>query len=87
MINGDSKCVFVAANAAEAAVVVNWLEHEGVPAQVMNRMTLGGLDGPLKKSLVGVAVVLPPPFLPQFQGWQYNCHPNDLAWTTSSTGC
>ena len=45
MINRDSKCVFVAANAAEAAVVANWLEHEGVPAQVMDRMTLGGLDG------------------------------------------
>jgi hypothetical protein len=45
MINRDPKCVFVAANAAEASVVANWLEHEGVPAQVMDTMTLGGLDG------------------------------------------
>jgi hypothetical protein len=45
MIHRDSKCVFVAATAAEAAVVANWLEHEGVPAQVMDTMTLGGLDG------------------------------------------
>jgi hypothetical protein len=30
---------------AEAAVVVNWLEHHDLPAQVMDTMTLGGLDG------------------------------------------
>jgi hypothetical protein len=45
MINRDPKCVFVAANSAEAAVGANRLEHEGVPAQVMDRMSLGGLDG------------------------------------------
>jgi hypothetical protein len=45
MINRDSKCVFVAATAAEAAVVANWLEHEGVPARVMDTMTLSALDG------------------------------------------
>jgi len=45
MIHRDPKCVFVAADAAEAAVVVNWLEQQGVPAQVMDTMTLGGLDG------------------------------------------
>jgi hypothetical protein len=45
MINRDSKCIFVAADMAEATVVANWLEHQGVPAQVMDTMTLGGLDG------------------------------------------
>jgi hypothetical protein len=45
MINRDPRCVFVAGSAAEAAVVANWLEHEGVTAQVMDTMTLGGLDG------------------------------------------
>jgi hypothetical protein len=45
MINRDPKCIFVAADVAEATVVANWLEHEGVPAQVMDTMTLGGLDG------------------------------------------
>jgi hypothetical protein len=27
---------------------------------------------------VGVAVVLPPSILRQFQGGQYNCHPNEI---------
>jgi len=45
MISRDARCVFVASDAAQAAVVVNWLEHQNVPAQVMDTMTLGGLDG------------------------------------------
>ncbi len=45
MISRDPSCVFVAADAAQAAVVANWLEHQGVPAQVMDTMTLGGLEG------------------------------------------
>ena len=32
-----------------------------------------------RKGCVGVAVVLPPPNLRRSQGWQYNCHPNDVA--------
>jgi hypothetical protein len=45
MIFRDPKCVFVANNATHASVVVNWLEHQGVAAQVMDRMTFGGLEG------------------------------------------
>jgi hypothetical protein len=45
MISRDPSCVYVAANAAEAAVVANWLEHQDVPARVMETMTHGGLEG------------------------------------------
>jgi hypothetical protein len=45
MISRDPKCVFVASDAAQAAVVANWLEHQSIPARVMDTMTLGGLDG------------------------------------------
>jgi hypothetical protein len=45
MISRDARCVFVAPNVAEATVVVNWLEHEGIAAQVMDSMTHGGLEG------------------------------------------
>lgn len=41
----DPKCVFVADDVAHATVVANWLEHQGIPARVMDSMTLGGLDG------------------------------------------
>ena len=33
-------------------------------------------SSPLKKSSVGVAVVLPPLKIPRNRGWQCNCHPN-----------
>jgi hypothetical protein len=56
MINRDPKCVFVAANAAEAAVVANWLEHQGVPAQVMDTMTLDGLTAWAGVSARGIEV-------------------------------
>ena len=39
----------------------------------------------MKKSQVGVAVVLPPLKSRQKQGWQYNCHPNNLF--TAGGGC
>jgi len=45
MIPRDPKCVFVAADAGQASVVADWLEHQGVPARVMDTMTLGGLEG------------------------------------------
>lgn len=45
MISRAPRCVFVANDAAQAAVVVNWLEHEDVPAQVMDTLTHGGLEG------------------------------------------
>ena len=48
---------------------------------------MANASSPLKKSYVGVAVVLPPPESPPKQGWRYNCHPNNLAWTTFPTGC
>ena len=34
--------------------------------------------GGQKNDDVGVAVVLPPLYWRQFQGWQYNCHPNGI---------
>jgi hypothetical protein len=45
MIARDPKCVFVADDVARATVVANWLESQGIPARVMDLMTLGGLDG------------------------------------------
>ena len=45
MINRDPKCVFVAPDVGVATVLANWLEHEGIRAQVMDTMTHGGLDG------------------------------------------
>src|SRR5512139_1456500 len=45
MISRDPQCVFVADDVARATVVANWLETQGIPARVMDSMTLGGLDG------------------------------------------
>lgn len=45
MISRDPKCAFVAEHVAHATVVANWLESQGIPAKVMDVMTLGGLDG------------------------------------------
>lgn len=53
MISRDPRCVFVADDAAKASVVANWLELQGVSAQVMDSMTLGGLEG--LTSLTGVS--------------------------------
>jgi Putative prokaryotic signal transducing protein len=55
MIYRDPKCVFVGNNFAEAEAVVVRLGHEGIPAQVMNSATLGGLDGLTHWSATGVA--------------------------------
>lgn len=41
----DPKCVFIADTIGLAEVVVVWLGEHGIPAQVMNLMTLGGLEG------------------------------------------
>jgi hypothetical protein len=70
--------------------------HHGIPSPDLpqtRRKTYGKLydsyclTGPLKKSNVGVAVVLPPQESRQTQGWQCNCRPNHLLWMTFSTGC
>jgi hypothetical protein len=45
MLNRDPKCVFVASDVGQATVLANWLQHEGIRAQVMDTMTHGGLDG------------------------------------------
>jgi ribosomal protein S27E len=45
MINRDPRCVFVADSLGLAEVVALWLTHQEVPAQVMDRNTLGGLEG------------------------------------------
>lgn len=45
LINRDRRCVFVANNMAAAVVTATWLTEKGLPAQVMDQMTLGGLEG------------------------------------------
>jgi DNA-directed RNA polymerase subunit RPC12/RpoP len=45
MTSRDRRCVFVADDMAHATVVANWLETQGIPARVMDTMTLGGLEG------------------------------------------
>jgi hypothetical protein len=57
----DQKCVYVADNIALAHTVVGWLGEQGIAAEVMNEMTLGGFEGltawlPGKLSLRGVEV-------------------------------
>ena len=44
MLNQDPRCVFVAADMAGAAVMANWLTNHGIPAKVMDTMTLGGAE-------------------------------------------
>jgi hypothetical protein len=55
MINRDEHCVYVADSPGVAEVIVIWLGEQGVPAQVMNTATLGGLDGLTPWSSTGVA--------------------------------
>jgi hypothetical protein len=55
VIPRDPKCVFVASSLGLAEVVVVWLGEQGVAAQVMNPLTLGGLDGLTPWSPSGVA--------------------------------
>jgi hypothetical protein len=45
MIYRDPRCVFVADSLGLAEVIVVWLADHGIPAEVMNPTTLGGLDG------------------------------------------
>ena len=45
MIHRDPRCVFVANSMAVAVVTATWLTENGIPAQVMDLMTLGGLEG------------------------------------------
>jgi len=45
MVYRDPKCVYVTDSPGVADVLVNFLEHEGIPAKVMDRTTLGGLLG------------------------------------------
>ena len=45
MINRDPRCVFVANTMAHAVVTANWLNEQGIAAEVMDLMTLGGLEG------------------------------------------
>ena len=45
MINRDPRCVYVAHSVGEADITANWLKDRGIAAQVMDRSTLGGLEG------------------------------------------
>src|SRR5262249_4265530 len=45
MTNRARRCVFVAESLGLAEVVALWLTDQGIPAQVMDTATLGGLDG------------------------------------------
>jgi hypothetical protein len=66
MLYRDPKCVFVADNFGQADIVANWLDEHGIPAQVMNQATLGGLVSPLLTPAVGVEVwVVDPAHAPE----------------------
>jgi hypothetical protein len=52
----DPKCVFVASHFGQANIVASWLRGHGIPAEVMNRETTGGLGYPLAAGLAGVEV-------------------------------
>jgi hypothetical protein len=52
----DPKCVFVAGHIGQADIVAGWLEGHGIPAEVMNRETMGGLGYPLSAATAGVEV-------------------------------
>lgn len=61
MYDRDPKCVFVADTLAESHSVVAFLGANGIDAQVMNELTLGGFEGltawlPGKASLRGLEV-------------------------------
>lgn len=45
MLNRDPRCVFVANTMAAAVVTAAWLTEQGIAAEVMDLMTLGGLEG------------------------------------------
>jgi hypothetical protein len=45
MIHRDPRCVFVADSMAIAVVTATWLTDNGIPARVMDLMTLGGFEG------------------------------------------
>lgn len=55
MRSRDPKCVFVTDRLSVADVVVNSLSHQGITAEVMNRLTLGGLLGLTIWSSTGVS--------------------------------
>jgi hypothetical protein len=54
-MNRDERCVYVADSLGSAEVIVVWLGDQGVPAQVMNGATQGGLVGLTPLSTSGVA--------------------------------
>ncbi|HEX4589596.1 MAG TPA: DUF2007 domain-containing protein, partial [Gemmataceae bacterium] len=61
MIYRDPKCVHADNNLAKARLIAGWLESQGIPADVMDEMTLGGFEGlvsilPSKLSIRGVEV-------------------------------
>ena len=55
MINRDPRCIYVANSVGDADIVANWLAGNGVAAKVMDRSTLGGLDGLTPWSALGIA--------------------------------
>jgi hypothetical protein len=52
----DPRCVFVAGNFGQADVVAAWLQGHGIPAEVMNRETMGGFVSPVLMGVTGVEV-------------------------------
>jgi len=54
LINRDPRCIYVANSVGDADIVANWLTENGVAAEVMDRSTLGGLDGLTPWSPLGV---------------------------------
>src|SRR5262245_24856773 len=55
MLYRDPRCVHVANSLAEAELVAVFLEDRGIATEVMNPMTLGGLDGLTVWSRTGVS--------------------------------
>jgi hypothetical protein len=54
MIFRSPKCVFVSDSFALAEVIVLWLAEQGIAADVMNKATLGDLDGLTWLSRTGI---------------------------------
>jgi hypothetical protein len=54
LINRDPRCVYVADSVGEADISANWLKDRGIAAQVMDRSTLGGLEGLTPWSALGI---------------------------------
>ena len=56
MFYRDPKCVYVGNDFGQANVVAGWLQGQGIPAEVMNQATMGGLISPALTGATGMEV-------------------------------